>query len=148
MIDQQRQDESPCIAIQMADRTDTDSRARLIIDDPIVESRNVNLYYGKSRALVDITMDFPRGEVTALIGPSGCGKSTFLRCLNRMNDLIDGVRVEGSLRFEGQDLFDKTLDVIELRPPDRYGLPEGNAVSEIDLRKRGLRAPDCRQVAP
>ncbi len=116
MIDQQRQDESPCIAIQMADRTDTDSRAaRLIIDDPIVESRNVNLYYGKSRALVDITMDFPRGEVTALIGPSGCGKSTFLRCLNRMNDLIDGVRVEGSLRFEGQDLFDKTLDVIELR---------------------------------
>ena len=116
MIDQQRQDESPCIAIQMADRTDTDSHAATpIIDDPIVESRNVNLYYGKSRALVDITMDFPRGEVTALIGPSGCGKSTFLRCLNRMNDLIDGVRVEGNLRFEGQDLFDKTLDVIELR---------------------------------
>ncbi len=85
------------------------------IKDPIVQSRNVNLYYGKSQALVDVTMDFPRGEVTALIGPSGCGKSTFLRCLNRMNDLIDDVRVEGSLRFAGQELFDGTLDVIELR---------------------------------
>ena len=86
-----------------------------IIKHPIVQSRNVNLYYGKSQALVDVTMDFPRGEVTALIGPSGCGKSTFLRCLNRMNDLIDDVRVEGSLRFAGQELFDGTLDVIELR---------------------------------
>ncbi|MDZ7618904.1 MAG: phosphate ABC transporter ATP-binding protein PstB [Patescibacteria group bacterium] len=86
-----------------------------IIEDPIVQAQNVNLYYGKSQALIDVTMDFPRGEVTALIGPSGCGKSTFLRCLNRMNDLIDDVRVEGSLRFAGQELFDKTLDVIELR---------------------------------
>lgn len=86
-----------------------------VINDPIVQARNVDLYYGKSQALVDVTMDFPRGEVTALIGPSGCGKSTFLRCLNRMNDLIDDVRVEGSLRFAGQELFDRTLDVIELR---------------------------------
>ena len=76
---------------------------------------NLHLYYGKSEALTDITMDFPRHEVTALIGPSGCGKSTFLRCLNRMNDLIDDVRTTGSIEFDGQDITDPALDVIELR---------------------------------
>jgi len=93
----------------------TDERGNYIIEDPIVESRNLSLHYGATQALFDITMDFPRGEVTALIGPSGCGKSTFLRCLNRMNDLIDDVRVDGSIRFAGQEVTDKALDVIELR---------------------------------
>lgn len=85
------------------------------IRDPIVKSRNLHLYYGKSEALCDITMDFPRHDVTALIGPSGCGKSTFLRCLNRMNDLIDDVRTTGTIEFDNQDITDPALDVIELR---------------------------------
>ena len=85
------------------------------VTDPIVRSRDISLYYGKTQALTEITMDFPRNEVTALIGPSGCGKSTFLRCLNRMNDLIDSVRITGQLDLDGQDINDKTLDVIELR---------------------------------
>jgi len=84
-------------------------------DNPIVRSKDVCLYYGSNQALTDVSMDFPRHEVTALIGPSGCGKSTFLRCLNRMNDLIDGVRTTGSIRLDGQEILDKSLDVIELR---------------------------------
>jgi len=86
-----------------------------VIKDPIVRSSNLDLYYGDSQALIDVTMDFPRKEVTALIGPSGCGKSTFLRCLNRMNDLIDDVRITGSLTLDGEEILDKTLDVIDLR---------------------------------
>jgi phosphate transport system ATP-binding protein len=85
------------------------------IRDPIVRSRHLHLYYGKKEALTDITMDFPRYEVTALIGPSGCGKSTFLRCMNRMNDLIDDVRTTGEIEFDNRDITDPSLDVIELR---------------------------------
>ena len=85
------------------------------IADPIVLARNVDLFYGQTQALHDISLDFPRHEVTALIGPSGCGKSTFLRCLNRMNDLIDSVRTTGAIEFDGEDINDKTVDVIELR---------------------------------
>ena len=66
---------------------------------------NLNLFYGKFQALKDITMDVTQNQVTALIGPSGCGKSTFLRTLNRMNDLIDGVRIEGYVGYEGQNLY-------------------------------------------
>jgi phosphate transport system ATP-binding protein len=76
---------------------------------------NWNFFYGANRALHDITMDIPRRQVTAFIGPSGCGKSTFLRCINRMNDLIDGVRAEGSLLLEGQELNSNEVDVIALR---------------------------------
>lgn len=85
------------------------------ISDPIVRCEGLHLYYGGKEALTDINMDFPRKEVTALIGPSGCGKSTLLRCLNRMNDLIDGVRTTGRLLLDGQDVLDPSLDVIELR---------------------------------
>jgi phosphate transport system ATP-binding protein len=83
--------------------------------DPIVRAEHVSLYYGKSQALSDITMDFSRHEVTALIGPSGCGKSTLLRCLNRMNDLIDDVRTTGRIELDGLDINGKAVDVIELR---------------------------------
>src|SRR3989304_742962 len=86
-----------------------------LFNDPIVRSNQLDLYYGDVQALKNITMDFPRGEITALIGPSGCGKSTFLRCLNRMNDLIDGVRTHGSIQFDKENILDKTVDVIELR---------------------------------
>jgi len=73
------------------------------------------LYYGKTEALRDVSLEFPRNQVTALIGPSGCGKSTLLRCLNRMNDLIDEVRTTGSVRFDDQEILDAAMDVIELR---------------------------------
>jgi phosphate transport system ATP-binding protein len=86
-----------------------------VVADPIVRVRDVSLYYGSSQALTNITMDFPRHEVTALIGPSGCGKSTLLRCLNRMNDLIDDVETSGSILLDGEEVLDKSLDVIELR---------------------------------
>jgi len=85
------------------------------LDGQIVCVRDLRLYYGASEALCGITMDFPRHQVTALIGPSGCGKSTFLRCLNRMNDLIDDDHTTGEILLDGQDITDPTLDVIELR---------------------------------
>lgn len=81
----------------------------------ILSARGLNFYYGDVRALSGVNLDIPRGRVTALIGPSGCGKSTFLRCLNRMNDLIPGARAEGSLTFYGREIYDRKLDVTELR---------------------------------
>ena len=80
-----------------------------------VQIRQVSLFYGSKQALFDIDMDIGRREVTAFIGPSGCGKSTLLRCLNRLNDLIDNVRVTGSIRLNGKEILDPTLDVTELR---------------------------------
>lgn len=80
----------------------------------IIETKNLNLYYGTNRALKDINMKFEKNEVTALIGPSGCGKSTFLRTINRMNDLIDSVRIDGEVLFEGNNIFDD-YDEIALR---------------------------------
>jgi phosphate transport system ATP-binding protein len=75
----------------------------------------VNFYYGENRALTDITMDFEKNRVTALIGPSGCGKSTLLRLLNRMNDLIDGTRVEGEIIFEGVNVYSPDVDPVDVR---------------------------------
>ena len=71
----------------------------------IIETKNLNLYYGTNKALKNINMKFNKNEVTALIGPSGCGKSTFLRTINRMNDLIDSVKIEGKVLFEGNDIY-------------------------------------------
>lgn len=76
---------------------------------------DLDLHYGAFHALHDITMDMPRNQITAFIGPSGCGKSTFLRCLNRMNDTIEGCRVEGSVKLDGQELYSKEIDVNLLR---------------------------------
>ncbi|WP_269525634.1 phosphate ABC transporter ATP-binding protein PstB [Coraliomargarita parva] len=83
---------------------------------PIIEVSNFNFAYGDSQALFDINMNIKAKEVTAFIGPSGCGKSTFLRCFNRMNDLIDVARImSGSVRISGIDIYGKDVDVIELR---------------------------------
>ncbi|MCW5732139.1 MAG: phosphate ABC transporter ATP-binding protein [Alphaproteobacteria bacterium] len=82
---------------------------------PVIEVRDFNLWYGAAQALHDITMTIERGLVTALIGPSGCGKSTLLRCLNRMNDLVDGLSIRGTMLLEGQDIYDARTDVIALR---------------------------------
>jgi phosphate transport system ATP-binding protein len=81
----------------------------------LIDIENFSLWYGESQALFDITMSMERGLVTALIGPSGCGKSTLLRSLNRMNDLIDGLRISGVIRFDDADIYTPNLDVIGLR---------------------------------
>jgi len=78
-------------------------------------TRNFDFYYGDFHALKHIDMDIDTNKVTALIGPSGCGKSTFLRSLNRMNDIIPGTRVAGDVVFEGQDIYDRNVDVVDLR---------------------------------
>lgn len=88
---------------------------RIPIDNPVVKVKNLNFFYGASQALFDISLDFPREKVTALIGPSGCGKSTMLRCFNRMNDLVDGGRVEGSILLDETEINAASMDVIELR---------------------------------
>ena len=82
---------------------------------PFIEIQNLSLYYGASKALKNISLNLDEKVVTAFIGPSGCGKSTLLRCLNRMNDLIDGVRIEGSMKIGGHDIYAQDVDVIELR---------------------------------
>ncbi len=80
-----------------------------------VASRNLNFYYSDFKALEDITIEFEENQVSALIGPSGCGKSTYLRCINRMNDLIAGTRVEGTMTLDNQDIYAKGIDVVSLR---------------------------------
>ena len=84
-------------------------------DDSILTAEHLNLYYGENQALRDISVSIPRNQVTALIGPSGCGKSTLLRCFNRLNDLVENVRLEGRILFEGLDIHDPGCDVVELR---------------------------------
>jgi len=81
----------------------------------IITTKNVDFYYGAFRALTDVTLDFEKNRVTALIGPSGCGKSTLLRLLNRMNDLIDGTRVEGEILFEGKNIYAPDVDPVGIR---------------------------------
>jgi phosphate transport system ATP-binding protein len=80
-----------------------------------MSARALKVFYGDKQALFDIDLDIPERAVTALIGPSGCGKSTFLRCLNRMNDTIDGCVVDGAVKIDSMDIYDKSLDVVELR---------------------------------
>jgi phosphate transport system ATP-binding protein len=83
--------------------------------DALIAINQLSLYYGAARALKDISLPVPERVVTAFIGPSGCGKTTLLRCLNRMNDLIDSVRIEGSIKIGGHDIYSPDVDVIELR---------------------------------
>ncbi|WP_342303964.1 phosphate ABC transporter ATP-binding protein PstB [Methanolobus sp. ZRKC5] len=80
-----------------------------------IEVNDLNLWYGDNHALHDIAIDIPKNSVTALIGPSGCGKSTFLRCLNRMNDLIKGCRIEGKVHIDNQNIYSNEVDVVDLR---------------------------------
>ncbi len=83
--------------------------------DTKITTKNLNLYYGQNHALKDVDMDIEPGRITALIGPSGCGKSTYLKTLNRMNDLVDGVRITGSVQLDGEDIYDPRVDVTMLR---------------------------------
>lgn len=85
------------------------------MEDNKVKVRDLSLFYGSNQALKDISIDIPERKVTAFIGPSGCGKSTFLRTLNRMNDLIDHVRIEGEVLIDGFNIYNKNIDVVNLR---------------------------------
>jgi phosphate transport system ATP-binding protein len=87
----------------------------VLVEDPLISARDVNVYYGEKRAINAVSIDIARNQVLAMIGPSGCGKSTFLRCMNRMNDTIEGARVTGLISMEGSDIHDKRQDVVQLR---------------------------------
>ncbi|HYC64776.1 MAG TPA: phosphate ABC transporter ATP-binding protein PstB [Reyranellaceae bacterium] len=135
--------------------------------DAKMAGRGVNVFYGTKQALFDVGLDIRKNEVTALIGPSGCGKSTFLRCLNRMNDVIPTCRVTGKITLDGQDIYDRSVDVVQLRArvgmvfqkpnpfpksiyenvaygPRIHGLARNKAeldeIVEVSLRKAGLFA--------
>src|SRR6516162_8287152 len=97
----------------MAERTRTVEPLK--ITDPILDLDGLYLYYGNKEALRNISLAIPRKRVTAFIGPSGCGKSTLLRCFNRMNDLIEGIRVVGTIKLDGEDINAPDVDVIQLR---------------------------------
>lgn len=96
-----------------SDLTSADTPTMSLESSLIVD--NLSLFYGDSQALSDINMEIAKKQVTAFIGPSGCGKSTLLRCFNRMNDLIDGVSINGEIRFDGVDIHHESVDVAELR---------------------------------
>src|SRR5580658_988242 len=89
--------------------------ARDSIYDPVMTARAVNVHYGDKHAVKNVSLDIGRNQVLAMIGPSGCGKSTFLRCLNRMNDTIEGARVDGVITLDGNDIYDREQDVAQLR---------------------------------
>ena len=83
--------------------------------EPIFDVDDISVLYGEKRAIRNVTLDLYKNEITALIGPSGCGKSTFIRCLNRMNDLIPSARVEGRIGYHGEDLYDEKIDPVQVR---------------------------------
>lgn len=85
------------------------------MDNTKISVTNLNLYYGENHALKNVSMDIKENAITALIGPSGCGKSTFLKTLNRMNDLVEGVRIDGDILIDGEDIYGKGLDTTVLR---------------------------------
>jgi len=86
-----------------------------VVSSPGLTAENVNVYYGDIQALQDVSINIYSKQITALIGPSGCGKSTFLRCLNRMNDVVDGCRITGNITLNGEDIYASDVDVVELR---------------------------------
>jgi phosphate transport system ATP-binding protein len=102
-------------AIARGEAIPSETHDALAKETPVLEVRGFNLWYGQAQALFDITMNIPRGKVTALIGPSGCGKSTLLRSVNRLNDLIDSVRLDGDMLLNGDSIYSPAVDVIELR---------------------------------
>ena len=114
------------------------------LGETIIEARHLDVYYGEEQALDDITLPIPEQQVTALIGPSGCGKSTFLRCANRMNDLITSARVEGELYFRDKNLYDEDVDPVALRRTVGMVFQEPNPFpkSIYDNVAYGLRVQD------
>jgi len=97
------------------DRDHRQTVGEVAVEDPRMTCRNVNVYYGAKQAIKDVSLDIANNEVIAMIGPSGCGKSTFIRCLNRMNDTIEGCRMTGDIALDGVNIYDKKIDVVPLR---------------------------------
>jgi phosphate transport system ATP-binding protein len=112
--DVERRDAAPAAAAGAAP-PGVDPAVQPEIAAPVLEIEGLSLHYGEKLALRNISLRIPEKQITAFIGPSGCGKSTLLRCLNRLNDLIDSVRVEGSVRFEGRNIFDPDIEINSLR---------------------------------
>jgi phosphate transport system ATP-binding protein len=104
-----RADEGPRLVVREAREASQSDR------EAVFDVRDLAVYYGDFRAVREVTLPVWKNDITALIGPSGCGKTTFLRCLNRMNDLIEGARVEGTLLYHGVDLYDERVDAVEVR---------------------------------
>jgi phosphate transport system ATP-binding protein len=129
---------------QSIDVEDTDRPTDSMVEETIIEARNLDVYYGENQALTDVSLEIPENRVTAMIGPSGCGKSTFLRCINRMNDLIDIARVDGDLLFRGKNVYDDDVDAVALRR--RIGMvfqhPNPFPKSIYDNVAYGLRIQD------
>ena len=113
---------------------------------PKISVEHLNFYYGAKQALSDVSLLIPQHCVTALIGPSGCGKSTFLRCLNRMNDMIDGTRVEGEILLDGRDILGPEGRRRRAAQAGRHGVSEVEPVSQVDFRERGVRAARGRRA--
>src|SRR6266576_6756392 len=97
-------------AIARGERLEAVVHKQIYDEQPVLEIEKFSLWYGHKQALFDITMPIPKGRVTAIIGPSGCGKSTLLRCVNRMNDLIEGVRTVGDMRLNGDSIYAPGVD--------------------------------------
>ena len=104
-------DVRPTVVLKPTDHAGEEEAPR----EGIFDVRDVSVYYGDFRAVRDVNLSIAQNEITALIGPSGCGKTTFIRCLNRMNDLIEGARVEGTILYHGVDLYEERVDPVEVR---------------------------------
>lgn len=100
---------------QLISRDDRQTVGEQFVEDARMTCRDVNVFYGEKQAVQNVSIDIGRHEVLAMIGPSGCGKSTFLRCLNRMNDTIDICRVTGEITLDGNNIYDKNIDIVSLR---------------------------------
>jgi len=122
-----------------------------------ISARDCQVWYGDNHAIKDVNVDIEEKTVTAFIGPSGCGKSTFLRCLNRMNDMIDNCRIEGTITLDGQDIYDPRVDPVQLPQVDAldsdlssvpFELGQSYLVSAGDatIRGCGLSGPDSAQL--
>jgi phosphate transport system ATP-binding protein len=102
-------------SVEVTDYNNRQTVGKITVDHPKMVCRNVNVYYGEKQAIRNVGLDIGANEVISFIGPSGCGKSTFLRCLNRMNDTIPICRVTGQIRLDDDDIYDKSIDVVQLR---------------------------------
>ena len=111
MLDEQVAPTTPSLPIPEGSRT----VGNVTTANPIICARDVSVHYGEKRAIHAVNIDIARNQVLAMIGPSGCGKSTFLRCLNRMNDTIEGARVDGQIVMDGRNIYDRRQDVVQLR---------------------------------
>ena len=115
MTETKQTTDTPTHAINIESINRGSSALRIADEEPCLQVQNLDLFYGDNQALHGINMVIPKQRVTAYIGPSGCGKSTLLRCINRMNDLVDGVRINGQILLDDQDIYDKSVNVADLR---------------------------------